>query len=173
MSYEQQVWRDSDGTVYLNDGRENRALEMTEEPSWRRLSLTHAKRMPVPFVVDTPHGRVVCADGWLAIDAHGDPYPISAAEFEKNYEPALPVGEPSVVERIAELEADLRAKQAAGWGDPRELALALTALEDCQMRATRARAKTLGVFRPVDLERLEAAAERERFEAEASAAERG
>lgn len=76
----------------------------------------------------------------------------------------------SVVERIAELEADLRAKQAEGWGDGRELAIALTALEDVQMRTTRSRAKATGVFRPVDLERVEARAERERFEAEVGAA---
>jgi hypothetical protein len=77
---------------------------------------------------------------------------------------------PSVVERIADLEQAIRAKQTEGWGDPRELALSLTALEDCQMRFTRGRAKASGVFKPVDLERVEARAERERFEAEAGAA---
>lgn len=83
-----------------------------------------------------------------------------------------PINPPSVVERIADLEASIREKQASGWGDPRELAISLTALEDVQMRFTRARAKASGVFKPVDLERVEAAAERERFEAEAAEAAR-
>lgn len=59
----------------------------------------------------------------------------------------------TVVERIEELERDLRFKQETGWGDSRELAIALTALEDVQMRVARARAKTLGVFAPADLEK--------------------
>ena len=85
-------------------------------------------------------------------------------------------GEVSVLEVVQALEDRIRAVQRsedrAGFeGDPRELSLALTALEDVQMRFTRGLAKATGVFAPVDLERLEARAERERFEAEAAAAQ--
>lgn len=98
--------------------------------------------------------------------SNGAPDALRAAR-EHLREYVWPIVERSVVEQIAALEESIRAKQAEGWGDPRELALALTALEDCQMRFTRGRAKALGVFRPVDLEKVEAREERARFEAQA------
>lgn len=140
---------------------------------YRKVAVTSAAYVEGVFYVETQHGVVAAQDAWVAIDADGYPYPIAATVFEATMEPADPGGEPSVVERIAELEGVIREKQAEGWGDPRELALALTALEDVQMRFTRGRAKAAGVFKPVDLERVDAKAERERFVAAAADAAQG
>jgi hypothetical protein len=52
---------------------------------FRKHAITPARRMDGPFQVATPHGEVQCADGWLAIDASGNPYPIDAAEFDRLY----------------------------------------------------------------------------------------
>jgi hypothetical protein len=55
---------------------------------YRKRTLTKAVRIDGPFEVETREGRLVCEDGYLAIDAHGWPYPIAAQEFEAIYEPA-------------------------------------------------------------------------------------
>lgn len=57
-------------------------------PTYRKKVLTHAIRITGPFVVLTSEGTMSCADGYLAVDARGYPYPIAAAEFELIYEPA-------------------------------------------------------------------------------------
>lgn len=54
--------------------------------SYRKRTLTAARRMNGRFVVETREGVVTCEDGWLAVDAHGYPYPIAADEFETIYE---------------------------------------------------------------------------------------
>lgn len=54
--------------------------------------------------------------------------------------------------------------------EAREYALAVTALEDAQMRYTRGRARMLGVFRPVDLDSTDAIADRRSFLDDAEAA---
>lgn len=59
---------------------------------YRKKVLTDATRIAGPFRVRTPHGEVECADGWLALDKSGEPYPIAADEFEELYELA-PEGE--------------------------------------------------------------------------------
>jgi hypothetical protein len=41
---------------------------------------TSMVRIDGPFVVDTSEGPLSCADGWLAVDARGYPYPIAADE---------------------------------------------------------------------------------------------
>ena len=46
--------------------------------------------MPGPFTVQTREGLVTCLDGWLAIDAHGFPYPVHVQEFDAIYELAEP-----------------------------------------------------------------------------------
>jgi len=50
----------------------------------RRCALT------AQFVCETSEGNVVsCTDGWLAIDSHGYPYPVSDAEFRDTYRPII------------------------------------------------------------------------------------
>lgn len=59
------------------------------DPAWgtfRKTSLTRAIRHHGPFVVETSEGPLHCADGWVAVDARGYPYPIAAEEFEMIYE---------------------------------------------------------------------------------------
>lgn len=58
-------------------------------PGWevfRKKVPTRAIRMDGPFVVETSEGPLRCADGWVAVDARGYPYPIAAEEFELIYE---------------------------------------------------------------------------------------
>lgn len=45
-------------------------------------------RIEGPFCVHTKEGLLTCQDGWLAIDAAGYPYPISAQDHEQMYEEA-------------------------------------------------------------------------------------
>ena len=43
--------------------------------------------MDGPFSCVTSEGNLAsCADGWLAIDSQGHPYPIGADEFAATYE---------------------------------------------------------------------------------------
>jgi hypothetical protein len=53
---------------------------------YRKKVLTAAVRMPGPFTVVTREGTLACPDGYLAVDAHGWPYPIARDEFEAIYE---------------------------------------------------------------------------------------
>lgn len=57
-------------------------------PLWRKTALTRALRMDGPFTVETSEGPLSCADGYLAVDARGYPYPIAADEFDLIYEAA-------------------------------------------------------------------------------------
>jgi hypothetical protein len=62
---------------------------LTEKmPRWRKKSFTRAARVAGPFQVVTKEGVLTCADGYLAFDHRGWPYPIAADEFERIYEPA-------------------------------------------------------------------------------------
>jgi hypothetical protein len=54
---------------------------------YRKRPLIPAIRMDGPFDVETREGTLHCPDGYLAVDAHGWPYPIAADEFERIYEP--------------------------------------------------------------------------------------
>jgi hypothetical protein len=53
--------------------------------TYRKRSLTRARRVEGPFLVETPQGPLRCQDGWLALDANGDPYPIAADVFDATY----------------------------------------------------------------------------------------
>lgn len=54
--------------------------------TYRKKTVTRAKRIREPFAVETREGTLVCKDGWLAIDSEGFFYPIAASEFERIYE---------------------------------------------------------------------------------------
>jgi hypothetical protein len=56
--------------------------------TYRKTSTTRAVRIDGPFVVDTREGTMECPDGWLALDANGDPYPIASDVFDASYERA-------------------------------------------------------------------------------------
>lgn len=56
--------------------------------TYRKRVETPARRMDGPFTVETREGTLTCTDGYLAVDAHGWPYPIARDEFEAIYEPA-------------------------------------------------------------------------------------
>ena len=46
-----------------------------------------AIRMSGPFSCMTSEGNIAsCADGWLAVDSRGHPYPVNAEEFTATYE---------------------------------------------------------------------------------------
>lgn len=84
---------DADGLVdeFVIDEQwveEARELGLGPE-SWdefRKKVTTRAKRITGPFTVMTSEGPLHCADGWVAVDARGYPYPIAADEFELIYE---------------------------------------------------------------------------------------
>jgi len=57
--------------------------------NYRKRINTRAVRMPRPFRTETQHGTVTCADGYLAIDDDGYPYPIEKKVFESSYEEIL------------------------------------------------------------------------------------
>jgi hypothetical protein len=59
-----------------------------EAKTYRKTALTRAARVAGPFTVETSEGPLRCADGYLAVDARGYPYPIAADEFELIYEEA-------------------------------------------------------------------------------------
>lgn len=54
---------------------------------YRKVVPTEMVRIDGPFVVETSEGPLSCADGWLAVDARGYPYPIAADEQALIYEP--------------------------------------------------------------------------------------
>ena len=56
-------------------------------PTWKKVAVTHAIRIDGPFEVHTSEGLMTCADGYLAVDARGYPYPIATEEFHLIYEP--------------------------------------------------------------------------------------
>lgn len=53
-----------------------------------KITVTRAVRMPGYFEVWTREGLMTCHDGWLCLDAKGNPYPVAAEEFERIYRPA-------------------------------------------------------------------------------------
>lgn len=69
--------------------RENVEWTMAEHARlYRKTALTRAVRIKGPFTVLTREGPLPCPDGYLAVDAHGWPYPIAADEFAAIYEEA-------------------------------------------------------------------------------------
>jgi hypothetical protein len=57
-------------------------------PEYRKVALTHAVKISGPFTVQTSEGPLTCADGYLAVDARGYPYPIATDEFHLIYQAA-------------------------------------------------------------------------------------
>jgi hypothetical protein len=60
-------------------------------PRWKKVATTPMLRMTGPFTVQTQKGPLACADGYLALDAEQQPYPVkvdSATDWPLNYEPA-------------------------------------------------------------------------------------
>jgi|SRR6266566_2323637 len=55
-------------------------------PRYRKRVLTSAIKIDGPFAVQTSEGTLSCADGYLALDARGYPYPIASDEFGLIYE---------------------------------------------------------------------------------------
>lgn len=58
---------------------------------YRKKVTTQMVRIDGPFTVETDEGPLTCDDGWLAIDARGNPYPIADDEHQLIYEPAQEV----------------------------------------------------------------------------------
>jgi hypothetical protein len=56
--------------------------------TYRKKVLTKAVKIDGPFTVETSEGPLRCADGYLAVDARGYPYPIAIDEFHLIYEAA-------------------------------------------------------------------------------------
>lgn len=147
---------------------------------YRKTALARAVYIDGPFRVETSETEnepFFCEDGYLAVDSRGYPYAIAADEFDAIYVPASdpearPASESSTVELIGLVEDGIElARRRVGQSPAgREFSLAITALEDAQMRFTRGLAREKGVFRPVDLERVDGPSERARFEEEARAA---
>lgn len=54
--------------------------------TYRKTSVTRAVKVEGPFTVQTSEGSLTCADGYLAVDARGYPYPIATDEFTLIYE---------------------------------------------------------------------------------------
>lgn len=55
-------------------------------PYYRKKHLTQATRITEPFAVETREGKLICQNGYLAVDSKGFPYPIDKEEFESIYE---------------------------------------------------------------------------------------
>lgn len=55
-------------------------------PAFRKTAVTSAVKIDGPFTVETSEGPLHCADGYLALDARGYPYPIATGEFMLIYE---------------------------------------------------------------------------------------
>lgn len=57
-----------------------------EWKTYKKKVTTVMLRIDGPFTVETSEGPLRCADGYLAIDARGYPYPIAADEQALIYE---------------------------------------------------------------------------------------
>lgn len=73
---------DEDLPVYSRD-----ALPQGEWASYRKTAITQMARIDGPFIVLTSEGPLRCQDGFVAMDARGYPYPLSADEQALIYEP--------------------------------------------------------------------------------------
>jgi hypothetical protein len=73
------------GAVYTRDNL--RPAFTAEDWRWyQKRRPTMAVRILGPFEVETREGRITCPDGYLALDAHGWPYPIAKQEFDAIYD---------------------------------------------------------------------------------------
>ena len=83
-------------SVWLFSGRKNpaRRSDLEKNPGsfglFRKTTLTYARRIDVPFEVETEEGLMQGKAGdWLAIGAYGEAYPIDADVFADTYEEAF------------------------------------------------------------------------------------
>lgn len=53
--------------------------------TYKKKTTTLIARIEGEFEVETLEGRVVCPDGYLAIDSQGWPYPVAKKEFDTIY----------------------------------------------------------------------------------------
>lgn len=84
-------------TRWKHDAKMYGATEISREgvkiikehgPLWRKRKVTAAVRIIGPFSVEShQEGVLSCADGYLAVDESGWPFPINLDEFEALYEP--------------------------------------------------------------------------------------
>jgi hypothetical protein len=81
------------------------------EGGWKlaqKVGRTLVRRMPGPFEVDTSEGTMRCADGWLALDAAGNPYPIEAGVFGRSYVVSADASRPDLATLAPGLAAKVR-----------------------------------------------------------------
>lgn len=128
---------------------------------FRKLGFTEAARVSGTFEVETTEGKMRCRNGWIAIDAKGNPYPIADEVLRASYERIEEVEDESeaepqtVIQRFNALWHEINAMQVEAVADAhasREYALAKTAIEDAEMRFNRAMAYVLGRFEVADLQ---------------------
>jgi archaellum component FlaC len=55
---------------------------------YQKTALVRVVRIEGPFAVKNREGTLHCADGYLALDSEGYPYPVGHEEFERIYRPA-------------------------------------------------------------------------------------
>ena len=67
--------------------RDNLPSDPADWPIFFKRHGTRMLRMVGPFEVATTEGVMRCEDGWLAMDAGGNPYPIAAEEQARSYQP--------------------------------------------------------------------------------------
>lgn len=83
------------------------------------------------------------------------------------FQPAKTLDEATVFELVDEAMRRAVDKRTESFGADqaaaREFSIVVTLLEDAQMRYTRGVARVLGVFKPVDLESVDAIADRRKF----------
>lgn len=53
---------------------------------YRKTTTTRMVRIDGPFQVRTREGPLACPDGYLALDANGDPYPVAVDVADATYE---------------------------------------------------------------------------------------
>ena len=80
------------GTAEASAERAWTAENVAEAGPWQefyKVLPTRMRRMDGPFTVQTREGVLRCEDGWLALDEHGDPYPIAADVHASAYQDAV------------------------------------------------------------------------------------
>lgn len=142
-----------------DDGSPPHELSTGAWPLYQKKVQTKALRLEGPFTVATSEGELRCADGYLAIDARGYPYPVAADEFDLIYGPAAVEAMPTLVSQMMVVQArlaDLRnaASEAKRPDAAREYSIAITLSEDLIMRINRGMAKDDDAFMVGDYEQL-------------------
>lgn len=101
------------------------SLDVGDWPVFKKTARTRAVRVEGPFSVVTVHQDepIVCADGWLAVDAQGFPYPLADAEFRAIYEEVHMASDEGVprptIGRIVVFRSE-KTNEDEGFGEPGE-----------------------------------------------------